>query len=426
MKKFWDNHPYKVILFAGIVLAVVINLRSVGGGISKVFSILAPVFMGCFIAYLLNVLVSPIENKFLARFIKPERTVLKRGLAIFLSLAAIIVLLGLLMRVVIPQFVDSLGVFVNKLPDIVAYMKDQSSRYAKLIPGGEGKSFIDNLNAQNIMSRLEQLLRYLTSSGGNVLKSVFGFGVSLVLGMILAIYMVASKEMLKRQFTALGRRYLSDTAQKRWKYVLSVFDESFYYFLVGQFLDACILGILCVTGLMIFKFPYAVMIGTVVGVTALIPLLGAYIGGAFGFLMTLTVNPVKALLFIVFLIFLKQLEDNLIYPKIVGKTIGLPGLWVFASVVVGGGFFGVIGVFLAVPTVSAIYKILGNSIHNVSRDDYLEHHERRHPSRKAKKQAALAAKNQADETQVSQTQESETETAVSEETEESREPEEKP
>ena len=140
-------------------------------------------------------------------------------------------------------------------------------------------------------------------------------------------------------------------------------NSSFHSYIVGQCTEAIILGTLCALGMALFGFPYAVMIGAVVGAMALIPIAGAYVGGAVGFLLILTVSPLRALLFVVYLIILQQLEGNLIYPRVVGGSIGLPGLWVLAAVTVGGGVSGITGMLLGVPVTATVYKLLKNDLH---------------------------------------------------------------
>ena len=151
--------------------------------------------------------------------------------------------------------------------------------------------------------------------------------------------------------------------EKKIRYVLTVLNQSFHHFLAGQTIEAVILGMLCTIGMWILRLPYAAMIGCLVGVTALLPVIGAYIGAAAGACMLLTVSPVKALVFLIFLTILQQIEGNVIYPKVVGTSIGLPGIWVLAAVTVGGGLFGLLGVLLSVPAASVLYTLLKRDVH---------------------------------------------------------------
>ncbi|MGN1097475.1 MAG: AI-2E family transporter, partial [Clostridia bacterium] len=136
-------------------------------------------------------------------------------------------------------------------------------------------------------------------------------------------------------------------------------------FIVGQCVEAVILGLLCIVGMLIFRFPYAVMIGTLVGFTALIPIAGAYIGAGVGALMIMTVSPIKAVLFIVFIVVLQQLEGNIIYPRVVGSSVGLPGIWTLAAITVGGGLFGIYGMLAGVPLAAAVYKLVKENLRDM-------------------------------------------------------------
>ena len=156
--------------------------------------------------------------------------------------------------------------------------------------------------------------------------------------------------------------YLKPAWNEKIRYVVGIFDNSFHKFIVGQCIEAVVLGVLCIIGMTILRLPYAMMIGTLIGFTALIPVAGAYIGAGVGAFMILTVSPIQALIFLVFVVILQQLEGNLIYPKVVGSSIGLPGVWVLAAVTIGGGIMGIPGMLLGVPTVASMYQLIRNDL----------------------------------------------------------------
>jgi len=139
-------------------------------------------------------------------------------------------------------------------------------------------------------------------------------------------------------------------------------NETFSRFIIGQCKEALILGILCTVGMLLFGFPYATVIGPVMGLTALIPMLGSYIGAGIGFLLIVMVDPFTSLMFLIFVLVLQQVEGNLIYPKVVGKSIGLPGIWVFTAIIIGGGLLGITGVILGVPIAATVYKLMSRTI----------------------------------------------------------------
>ena len=161
-------------------------------------------------------------------------------------------------------------------------------------------------------------------------------------------------------------------SSKKIFYILDVLDESFHSFIVGQCIEAVVLGSLCAIGMLILQLPYAVMIGAFIGFTALIPIAGAYIGAVVGAIMILTVSPLQALQFVIFIVVLQQIEGNLIYPKVVGQSIGLPGMWVLTAITVGGGVLGVGGMLLAVPLFAAGYRLLREDIAKRTKKDDFE------------------------------------------------------
>ena len=205
-----------------------------------------------------------------------------------------------------------------------------------LLPENTSAFNIDMINWKEV---IDNLFRWFTSGAGTVIgyvTSFFSVIFNFVVGLIFAIYILGGKEKLANQFKRIVSTYTNGKISTKVFYVLKVTDECFHNFIVGQCMEAVILGALCTIGMLILRLPYAVMIGVFVGCTALIPIAGAYIGAIVGVIMIFTVAPVKSIFFIVFIIILQQLENQLIYPKVVGSSIGLPGIWVFAAVMIGG------------------------------------------------------------------------------------------
>ena len=216
----------------------------------------------------------------------------------------------------------------------------------------------------NISTQVEQVIRTVIGGVGgavdsivNAVSSMFSVLVNIAIGLIFSLYVLLDKEGLAKRAKRLISTYLSKPSKKIF-YTLEVLDESFHSFIVGQCIEAVVLGLLCIVGMLLLRFPYAVMIGVFIGFTALIPIAGAYIGAAVGAVMILTVSPLQALQFLVFVVILQQLEGNLIYPKVVGQSIGLPGIWVLTAITIGGGVLGVGGMLLAVPLFAAGYRLL--------------------------------------------------------------------
>jgi predicted PurR-regulated permease PerM len=196
----------------------------------------------------------------------------------------------------------------------------------------------------------------------SLLAGVVGEAFDILLGLVISIYLLSGKEKIASQIIRFEKCYIKLSGRKKFNHIVSTLKDSFENFIVGQCKEAIVLGVLCTLGMWIFRFPYATMIGALIGFTALIPVAGAYIGGAVGAIMILTESPVKALLFIVFLIVLQQIEGNLIYPKVVGESIGLPGFYVLAAATIGGGVMGIPGMLIGVPLAAAAYKLIGEDI----------------------------------------------------------------
>ena len=196
----------------------------------------------------------------------------------------------------------------------------------------------------------------------STVSSVVSGVTTAVLAIIFAVYVLLSKDKLASQLKTLMKHYLPEKITQKINYVASVANDSFHKFIVAQCTEALILGLLCTIGMFILRLPYAAMIGAVTVVTAFIPVVGALLGGAIGAFLILMESPVKALIFLVFIILLQQIEGDLIYPKVVGNSMGLPSIWVLAAVTVGGGMFGVLGMLLSVPAASTIYRLVKNDV----------------------------------------------------------------
>ena len=200
----------------------------------------------------------------------------------------------------------------------------------------------------------------------NTVTSVASGFVTFFMALIFSIYLLLGKEKLGGQLEKIMGRYLKKEINRKIRYVVGVINDCFHRYIVGQCTEAVILGVLCMLGMMIIRLPYATMIGALIGFTALIPVAGAYIGAFVGAFMILTVAPVKALIFLVFIVVLQQLEGNLIYPRVVGSSLGLPAIWVLAAVTVGGGVLGVPGMLLGVPLTAAVYRLVRNDVYGIT------------------------------------------------------------
>ena len=353
------------IIFAALYLAVkyfsdLIKLGSV------VWSAASPLVWGCVIAYMLNILMKKIESLYFPHSTSVLVQKSRRLVSVLLAFVVLFIILLLIINIVLPEFVSSIELIAREIPGVWDEVRAWGIANADQLPAIQ--QMLEQMDLDWADS-LKKMMNTLAIGAGGMFTSVVGLATSavgklvrFVIGLIFAIYLLFSKEKLHAQGMKIMEVYLKPQQKEKLLYVLRTVDESFTNFIVGQCMEAVILGVLCALGMTLLRLPYAVMTGTIIGVSALIPVAGAYIGGALGAFMIFTVDPLKALIFLVFLVILQQIEGNLIYPRVVGNSIGLPGLWVLAAVTVGGGVLGVSGMLLGVPLSAALYKIFADDV----------------------------------------------------------------
>lgn len=332
--------------------------------IKTVFSAAAPLILGCIIAYLVNILMDLYERNFFGTAKNRTLQKLKRPVCMLGAFLTLIAIIALVIGLVLPQLVSCIRLIIERIPGFMTNTLALIDRW-ELVPD----DIITKLSAVDWNSKIGEILSMLTSGLGNVMgvvvstvSSLFSGLVTGLLALIFSIYLLSSKETLGVQFERVIHRYLPEAWCNRLDYVLEVVNDCFHRYIVGQCIEAVIIGALCTLGMGLLDLPYATMIGALVAFTALIPVAGAYIGAIVGAFMILTVNPIQAVIFLVFLVILQQLEGNLIYPKVVGSSMGLPGIWVLAAVTIGGGIMGIVGMLLGVPLAAVAYRLLREDV----------------------------------------------------------------
>ena len=323
--------------------------------------------VGVVMAYLLNILMSFYERHYPFKGRTAQK--LRRAVCIVAALLSFVAVILLVVLLVVPELMAAIRLLMAEIPlalkDLGLWL--QESGVAEALSAEELATSLAKVDWQQRLTELAKTL--LEGVGGaaqvavSAVSSAAGVVTTVVIGLIFALYLLVGKETLLNQFDRLTRRFLPELWAGRLRYVLRTLNECFRKFIVGQCMEAVVLGLLCMAGMTLLRFPYAAMVGTLVGFTALIPVAGAYIGAAVGAFMILTVSPIQAVWFIVFILVLQQLEGNLIYPRVVGSSIGLPGVWVLAAVTIGGGLMGVVGMLLGVPIAAAIYQMLRRDLH---------------------------------------------------------------
>ena len=367
------NLSWKTCIRAGITLVLVYLACTYWHTLAHVAEVAvgaaSPLIVGAAIAYVANILMTFYERNFFVRSKKPIVAKLRRPACMGLAFLTAVLAIVWIFSTVLPELGKCVDMIISRLPGALntayTWLDEKFQIGAMLkemnlsVPGADFDWKGAITSAVNFV---------MTGVGGavnvavNAVSVVASTTVTLFLGVVFAIYLLAGKEKLAAQFTRLGRTYLGERITDKTLYVLKVVNDSFHAFIVGQCTEALILGAMCFIGMMIFGFSNALTISVMVGFTALIPIAGAYIAGAAGAFMLFVESPLSALLFLIFLVVLQQIEGNLVFPRVVGSSIGLPGVWVLAAVTIGGGVMGIPGMLIGVPLASALYKLLGRDV----------------------------------------------------------------
>lgn len=350
----------EIVLIAIVCYWGLNNFKVVSMLLSNVLSVMMPFIIGFMIAFILNVLMIRVEKGLVKLFKGSVFKRYKRAVSIILSLLIVMLVLAIIIHLIIPELINAIKLIIDILPEALKELEIWSQDNQNIFPYLE--SWLGKLDFNSITDELSKLLKVgLSGVVGSTVEIITGFfgGVfNFVVGFVFALYILVSKETLKSQTYKLVKAYLPKEKATSVIEVASLSRTTFTNFVIGQTVEAIILGTLCALGMIILGFPYAPMIGTLVGITAFIPVVGAFIGGAIGAFMIMTVNPMQAIFFIVYLIVLQQIEGNLIYPRVVGSTVGLPSIWVLFAVSAGGGLWGIAGVLFGVPVLSVVYSLI--------------------------------------------------------------------
>ena len=339
-------------------------LPGLGNFALKLLGAASPVFIGCAIAFVLNIVMSFYERHIFKNPKKKFVIAIKRPISILLAFLTLAVIIAAVLWLIIPQLSSAIEMLIQQLPtaltNAVAWFDKTeilSDNAISVLSGIDFKTQIDKIVAA-FTDRFGDMLGVAV----NVVTSVFSGIVTAFLSIIFSIYVLYAKEKLGEQINRLMKVYIKENVLEKIQYVLKIANRCFHNYISGQCIEALILGVLCMIGMFIIRLPYAPMISALIAFTALVPIAGAYIGAGVGAFLILMVSPIKAIVFLIFIIVLQQIEGNLIYPKVVGSKMGLPAIWVLAAVVLGGGIMGVLGMLLGVPVAATIYFILQQDV----------------------------------------------------------------
>ena len=338
--------------------------------IKNLIAAAAPFFVGCAMAYPLNILMSFYERHYFPKSTKKAVAKSRRGICMLMSIVTLLAIIALIIGLVIPQVISCIKLIIAEVPDAMKGVIDFLKKY-DIVP----EDIIAELSAIDWKSKIGQIFEMLKSGIGSVMdvvvttvSSVVSGVSTFILGCIFALYLLSGKDKLLAQCRRVMGKYIKPKWLEKINYLLSALNETFHKFIVGQCTEAVILGVLCALGMTILRIPYAAMIGALTALMALIPVVGAFISGAVGAFLILMESPSKALIFLIFIVILQQIEGNLIYPKVVGSSINLPGIWVLTAVTLGASIAGIMGMFIAVPLAATLYKLLRNDLNKVDSD----------------------------------------------------------
>ena len=365
MKKIDTKSLIKVALVIFALYLAIHYWGHAAGILKTLLGAAVPVIIGAVISYPLNILMSFYEKHLFPKSEKKLAVRSRRGLALTLAILTLVGLIALIIALVVPQLVSCVKLLVAEVPDFFNMVVAKLSEF-EFVP----EDIIAALSKIDWKSRITDIIKTVYSGLGSVMDVVVTTVSSLVSGVttaflaiIFAIYLLLGKDKIGSQLKKVLHHFIPERITEKFDYVRKVADESFHKFIVAQCTEALILGGLCTVGMLILRLPYAAMIGAVTVVTAFIPVVGALLGGAVGAFLILMESPVKALIFLVFIILLQQIEGDLIYPRVVGSSMGLPSIWVLTAVTLGGGMFGVLGMMLSVPLASTVYTLLRNEVY---------------------------------------------------------------
>lgn len=358
-----------LLVFAAVLVLVLMRFDQVWGAVLTVVGTVAPVFYGIVLAYILNVFVHFFEDV----AFKPLRNVksklwkrVRRPLAVALAYLLVALVLVSIIAFIIPGLIESMGVLADTVqqtvPGYVTSAMNWLNEFAQENDLTFIQDFLRNFNWSNVLSSASAVLRDFLSSLVGVTINVASGVFAAVMGFIFSVYMLMGKEKLLRGVKSTLLAFLPRPTAQKIGQIATLTNRMFFNFIRGQLLECVILGSLCYVGMSILQLDYALLISSVVTLGALIPILGAYIGAAVGVLILLLVHPIDALIFLIFLLILQQVEGNMIYPRVVGSSIGLPPLWTLFAVVFWGGVLGIPGILFGTPATAVIYQLLRTSV----------------------------------------------------------------
>ncbi len=354
----------KLIITAGaVVFAVYLAITywpTVGDILAAMLTAATPLFIGAALAFPLNILMTFYERHFFPRTQRGWLIRSRRGICLAAAVVTLLLIVAAVVAIILPQLISCITMFINLIPgatgDLVAWLQSLPYVPTDLVQA------LSNVDWQNTVTEILRTLSTGLTDVANIVihtvTSVISGVMTAFLSVIFAIYLLAGKDRLLAQGDRVLHRLLPARVYDRTRHILATVNTCFRRFIIGQCTEAVILGSLCCIGMLILRLPYAPMIGALTAFASLIPIVGTFTGAAISAFILLMNSPLQALIFVIFFVILQQLEGNLIYPRVVGSSIGLPGIWVLAAVLVGGGVLGIGGMLIGIPLTAAVYRLV--------------------------------------------------------------------
>lgn len=359
----------RLAAFTVLLTLVVRHFASIGTWLGNIVSALSPFIIGACFAFLLSVPMR-LFDRLLNRKTKKGQPLLsdkrRRPVTLVLALLLVVLLFVLFGVIVLPQLIDTVSSLASSVMHFVpiaqswiAQLREWLTQYPEVAAIVD--PYLPDVNqlASTFISFVQKYAGIIASTVVSNVSSLFGSATDVIISFVFAIYVLLQRDSLSRQCKKLLYAFLPKDFCDETLRVASMTHKTFFSYVTIQCTEAVILGVLCFIGMVIFRFPYALVISTIMVFCALIPIYGAIISCVIGAFLVLFNNPIQAVWFVVFILVLQQIETNLIYPRVVSTSINLPSMWVLLAVTVGGGLFGVIGMITAVPITSIVYTLLG-------------------------------------------------------------------
>lgn len=356
VKQLTVRNVLLIITYSVLLIFALINYQPILAFIGKILDLISPFFIAVGIAYVFNIPLKFYLNKL------PEQIKYRKALAAVLALVTILLIFFVIIRIIAPQLQESIGMLIDNVPGYIEKSNEFINKLtAEFEFSEEMLTQINNLIGEAskwLMSFATDLLPRLLAIGKGVTNGIM----NLFLALIIAVYMTVSKTKLLNQLKNVLYAFLPEPVYNYVNHASTMANTTFSSFISGQLVEAVIIGVLCYIGCLVLKIPYAPILAVVIGCTNIIPIFGPIIGTFVCAVLIVFVSPIKALIFIVFGICLQQFESNLIYPKVVGTSVGLSGLWVLFAITLGGGLFGLMGMLLGLPTFAVLYRLCGDEV----------------------------------------------------------------